>query len=171
MWSQLLLFCTAAHRGGDCFLLLQTAPLTYHQIQGWLPSSTGALTSSQPQSRESPTVRDGIPLSPGPRFSSCPDAMLVQSYASPATLSLPFVSQQKEIPSLHAYPACFISSSSQSPTYGLLACAGVSLVDSVSFPPRLLGVQSPLTSTLHLREEQSTDPSTSLPCWPLPLFS
>ena len=37
----------------------------------------------------------------------------IQSYASPATLSLPFVSLQKGIPPLRAYTACFISPSSQ----------------------------------------------------------
>ena len=87
----------------------------------------------------------------------------IQSYASPASLSLPFVSTQKGIPPLGAYVAHFISLSSQSPTYGPSGCPGVSLVDSVFFLPDSW-VQSPLASTLlYLRDAGSTDPPTSPP--------
>ena len=64
-----------ALQGGNHFLQLQTEPLTYHCTQAWLPSSPGARTGSRPQSKESPAVRDWIPLSLSPRSFSSPDTV------------------------------------------------------------------------------------------------
>ena len=113
---------------------------------------------SQPQSQESPTEIGSFSV-PVRGFS----LVQIQSHAFPATLSLPFVSPQKQTPLacsfylsqftiLHLWP-------SGCPGGSLEAQLSLFLLDS--WDSKSFGFNA------SLREEASSDPPTSPPRWPL----
>ena len=98
------LYCGIVLQGGNRFLQLRTEPLTCHHTQVWLPSSPGVQTGNWPQSEESPTVRDTIPLSLSPRSFSCPDMVLHFPSHSFSSLCL---CRRESLPSVPMWPFLF----------------------------------------------------------------
>ena len=136
-------------------------PWPSHQAWGWIPFFPRCTNRAAPVQRKPHRYR--IPLCPSPGFSF--DQM--KSYASPASLSLPFVSPQKGIPPFHLHRPLYLSQLSITHLWPirLSRC----LPGRLSFfSSQALGVQSPLASTfLCLRDSGSLDAPTSPPCWPL----
>ena len=92
----LVLSCPAAFQGKDHFLLLWTAPLTYHQTGGWLSSSSGARMGQLAPVGRKPFSQRWDPSQSQLRFISCSDTVV----CFPTHLFSSFVSTQKGIPPL-----------------------------------------------------------------------
>ena len=104
MLSWLALPCPPALQGGDQFLRDCTPDLPPNPgVAPLLPRYTKRAAS--PSQKKVLQLEMGSLSVPVQGFS----LVQIQSYVSPATRSLPFVSLQKGIPLLHAYEACFIS--------------------------------------------------------------
>ena len=151
-----------AFQEGDYFLPLRTACLNRLPSPGlapFLPRCVNRAAHPSPGKAPQLEIVSFSILVPGFFL------VQIQSYTSPAALSLPFVSPQEGIPSLHSSATGFLSPSLQSSIYGPPGCPSA-WRHLCHFASWTLGVQSLLASTLLcLRDEGTSDPPTSPPRW------